>query len=63
MYFNKSGSFYKSKIQIAVKVNKAFFALLRKNIVLALPFDLQIELHESTICTEAKCRDLEIVML
>lgn len=46
IYFNKSGSFYKSKIQIAEQANKALFALLRKIKTLALPFDLQIELFE-----------------
>lgn len=49
IYFNKSGSFYKSKIQIAEQANKALFALLRKIKTLALPFDLQIELFEKTI--------------
>ena len=49
LLFTKSGSYYKTKTNIAEQARKAMFALLRKIKALSLPFDIQIEMFDKII--------------
>ena len=49
LLFSKTGTFYKTKSQIAEQGNKTMFALLRKIKHLSLPLDLQVDLFEKMI--------------
>ena len=47
--FSRSGSFYKTKQEIANQATRAMYSLLRKIKRLALPIDTQIDLFEKTV--------------
>ena len=49
LLFAQSGSFYKAKKHIADQARKAMISLIRKIKLLALPYDLQIDMFEKNI--------------
>ena len=49
VYFTSNGLFTRTKAHIIEQANKAMFALLRKIKTLDLPYDIQIELFDTTI--------------